>query len=93
MVISGQSLDIEETQALVQALESAVESDGLGGWEEDGEQWTLDIAALTQYSGQGKCRVVRCGVKFREQFRTWAEGKDWRMFVISDLNDFVMMKN
>merc|ERR1712227_1143818 len=50
--ISRQSLGREETHALVQAMESGVEKVMLGG------EVTLDIGALTKYSGQGVCRAV-----------------------------------
>ena len=54
LTISGQTLSIGETWALVQAMESGVERVVLGG------EVSLDITALTQYSGQGKCRRVKC---------------------------------
>ena len=74
--ISRQSLGSEETQALVQAMESRVELVMLYG------DVTLDIRDLMEYSGQGKCREVGCGMgdtadRYREQLRTWATSNNW----------------
>ena len=52
LFISMQSLEREETRALVQAMESVVEM----LWLYD--EATLDIEALSEYSGQGVCRRV-----------------------------------
>ena len=56
LYITSQSLGWEETRALVQAMESGVKevtlSDGV----------TLDMEALSEYSGQGVCSKVDCGV-------------------------------
>ena len=75
MEISRQSLDSEETQALVRAMQSRVEEVVLS------YEVTLDIRSLMEYSGQGKCRVVRCyndtAPRFREKLRTWATSKNW----------------
>ena len=58
-------------------MESGVETGGLN------EEVTLDIWALIEYSGQGKCRDVRCysdtAPRYREQLRTWATSKNWEM--------------
>ena len=51
--IESQSLNTEETQALVRAMETGVEDVSLS------EDVTVDIKALTEYSGQGKCTLVR----------------------------------
>ena len=57
--ISRQSLSSEETLALVQAMESRVERVNLGVWQNDlPSQLCLDIRALNQYSGQGRCHKV-----------------------------------
>ena len=53
LTIISQSLGREETQALVQAMESGVEDLNLG------KEVTVDIEALIQYSGQGVCSSVR----------------------------------
>ena len=73
-----QSLGREETQALVQAMESGVEEVFLI------TRMTLDIEALAEYgySGQGKCRCVGIfGVddtkdRDREELRKWASSKN-----------------
>ena len=73
--ISRQSLDSEETQALVRAMESGVEEVVLNGGV------TLDIRALMEYSGQGKCRVIECQLntadRYRKHLRRWAKGCNW----------------
>ena len=91
--IMRQSLDSEETQALVRAMESRVEEVRLI------EEVTLDIMDLMEYSGQGKCKKVGCywdtkplmvNIKrnycfrntkpehrYREQLWTWATIKNW----------------
>ena len=51
-LIINQTLGSEGTQALVRAMESNVENVSLG------LNMRLDIAALTQYSGKGKCWMV-----------------------------------
>ena len=75
LVIKDQSLGREETQALVQAMESRVEEVVLR------EGVTLDIRDLGEYSGQGKCRFVGCwgdtADRYREQLRTWAKSRNW----------------
>ena len=74
------SLGREETKALVQAMESGVEEVMLGG------RVTLDIEALTEYSGQGVCREVELrGDRYREEMRTWAKTRSW--IVIKDYSD------
>ena len=54
LIIHRQTLGREETQALVRAMESDVERVRLN------VEVTLDIEALTEYSGQGVCRRVCC---------------------------------
>ena len=74
------SLGREETKALVQAMESGVEEVMLGG------RVTLDIEALTEYSGQGVCREVELrNDRYREELRTWAKTRSW--IVIKDYSD------
>ena len=84
LVIFGQSLGSEETRALVRAIESgvAVEIVELSG------ELTLDIKAMIEYSGQGKCREVWCYIDigvFKEDLRTWAQSRNWKWQVISNL--------
>ena len=75
LVIKRQSLGSEETQALVRAMESVVVSVELT------EEVTLDIRALMEYSGQGKCRVIECQLntadRYRKHLRRWAKGCNW----------------
>ena len=76
LVISTQSLGEEETRALVQAMESGVESVELQRGS------TFDMKSLTTYSGQGMCGRVafvwdtedRSSI---EDARTWATLRDW----------------
>ena len=56
MTITHQSLDVEETEALVKGMESV-------GYKLTlilREGVTLDIKTLTTYSGQGQCHGVYC---------------------------------
>ena len=84
LTISSQNLGIEETQALVRAMESGVESVGLSG------EVALDIRSLMDYSGQGKCRGVWCysygsdRFRYREQLKTWAKSKNWEVMCDND---------
>ena len=75
--IYSQSLDSEETQALVWAMESGVEIVRLYG------EVTLEIRDLVEYSGQGKCRRVwfysDAVDRYREQLRIWAMNRNWRV--------------
>ena len=73
--ISCQTLSSEETRALVRAMESRVEEVELGEWGD----LSLDITALTQYSGQGMCRHVYCmgGTALYREVRSWAERINW----------------
>ena len=74
LVINDQILESEETQALVRSMESGVEKVGL----EFGV--TLDIEALTEYSGQGVCREVwlwNTAARYREEMRTWARSRSF----------------
>ena len=77
LCIIRQTLSSEETRALVRAMESRVEKLTLGDVR-------LDIAALTQYSGQGKCRGMICYMndgqpwhdavdQYREELQSWAK--------------------
>ena len=79
---SNQSLGREETQALVQAMESGVGDVALL------RDVTLDIKAFTEYSGQGFWREVTLRnntvAKYREELRTWARTRNWRVVVGKD---------
>ena len=75
--ISRQTLSCEETRALLRAMDSRVELVCLG---EEGEL-SLDMTALTQYSGQGKCGQMECyedtADRYREEVRSWAQRINW----------------
>ena len=75
--IRYQSLGSEETQALVQAMESRVEQVVLD------YKVTLEIRVLMEYSGQGKCMKVWCDSdtadRYREQLRAWAKSRNWKV--------------
>ena len=75
LVIGDQSLDTEETRALVRAMESRVEAVRLC------EVVTLDVEALMAYSGQGECGEVEgedeAGARYREYLRAWAASRNW----------------
>ena len=67
----------EETQALVKAMESHVvilRIRAVPG------RMTLDIKALTEYSGQGKCSLIQWYMSKHkeEEMRTWAQSKNWK---------------
>ena len=77
LVISKQRLSREETWALVRAMESHVDMVVLGLYGDV----RVDMMALTQYNGQGKCQWVRCwhdtARKYREEVRSWARRINW----------------
>ena len=65
--IDSQSLNTEETQALVRAMETGVEEVSLSYYHGN-----VDIETLTMYSGQGKCRLVRCNeTRYHDALRNW----------------------
>ena len=91
LYIYGQSLGSEETQALVQAMESGVEEVRLTNGV------TLDIEALTEYSGQGVCRKVELFLdesytadRYREGMRTWARNRNWRVAINGNILTFTI---
>ena len=84
-------LSVEETRALVQAMESGVEKVKL--WP----QVTLDIEALTGYSGQGVCRHVELQDdtmdRYKEEMVTWARSRKWRIHLDEDyLRDWSIIR-
>ena len=96
--IRRHSLDTEETKTLVKALETNLERFYWWGYGEGSTP--PDITAMTQYSGLGKCKHMSFvnmnfvnGAKYKEQFRTWAEGKDWEMFEEDEDDLFQMIRN
>ena len=78
--INSQSLNSDETQAMVRIMESNVETVHLGIF---GDAVTLDFMALNQYSGQGKCKLLDWAGfagfadAYREEVRSWAQRIDW----------------
>ena len=84
LIIDTQSLDREETQALVRAMETRLERVMLS------EGVTLDIRALFKYSGQGKCREVRCDrdtmARYKEELtETWAKTRNWEVTAVTEI--------
>ena len=79
------TLTTEETQALVLSMESRVKVVELGY---DGEV-SLDITALTQYSGEGRCGWVGyyhdTKERYKEEMRTWVQRTNWLMEGEEDL--------
>ena len=74
--IRRQTLSSVETRALVRAMETRVERVEL-------QEVNLDITALTQYSGQGRCRLVEYYNDFegrsKKELKSWAKRIDWIM--------------
>ena len=73
--IESQRLGREETKAMVRAMETQVE-------EVDLLDATLDIEALAEYSGQGRCTSVVClrdtVDRYSEALKTWTTSRtDW----------------
>ena len=70
-------------------MESRVEGVVLG----DRGQVGLDFRALIQYSGQGKCRWLRCYVdttdRYMEAVRSWAQRNNWQ---VTEYDDFFDIK-
>ena len=75
LYIWSQSLGREETWAMAQAMESRVEEVTLC------EEVTLEVEALADYSGQGRCRDLRLfedtAEKYRQELKTWARSRNW----------------
>ena len=76
LYIKNQRLGTEETRALVRAMESHVDTLRL--------EVKLDIRALTQYTGEGKCQFVLLDVKtrkkYRRKIRRWVKSKSANWF-------------
>lgn len=92
--IYRQTLGREDTEALVQAMESRVERVGLQ------ELVTLEMETLVTYSGLGRCREVHlfcCDddrelwrVNLKEPFKNWALSRNWA--VIRDNNSLLKIR-
>ena len=89
--ISNQTLSSEETRALVRAMQSRVMEVSLGFLG----KVSVDMTALTQYSGQGRCVGVRyegsygegsgeTAARNLEQLRCWAQRINWTLKVGAD---------
>ena len=91
LIIGKLSLGSEETQAIVQDMESHVEEVVLDG------DVTLDIRVLMEYSGQGKCRKLICNydaaTRYREQLKTWATSRNSEVTLATSRNWEVTLDN
>ena len=73
----------------MRAMESSVEFVILGS------DVVLDIRALSEYNGQGKCRQLQAGgkyygkraVRYRKELTSWARSRDWEMTI----NEFTIL--
>ena len=85
--IERQRLGREETQAMVQAMQSGVE------WVWLWEEVSLDIKALSEYSGQGVCRTVEIHYdtrdRYKEDMKTWAGNRNWRVVKDTDREFYI----
>ena len=85
LYIYKRSLETEETEALVRAMEARVKEVELG-------DVTLEMKTLTKYSGHGKCNKVMSDgehyiggeygillAEYREELRSWATSKGWEV--------------
>ena len=74
LLINKQKLGRDETQALLRVMETRVEDVFLTNVD-------IDIKALTEYSGQGRCRYTQIAsdteVKFTRKLARWANKKEW----------------
>ena len=82
--IRSQNLGKEETQALVQAMESSV------AWVElSGE------VNLSEYSGQGVCRYMRLwgdpAARYKEEMKTWARSRNWSEGYCEDVENLLVL--
>ena len=84
----SQNLNKFSTKALVGVLEDRVSHVTL-------TNVTLDIEALVKYSGQGKCRTVRCygdtAARYRGEMITWAKSRNWA--VVHDREGLLSIQN
>ena len=81
LVIASRSLSTADTQQLVAAMVTRVKE----VWLDEG--LTLDMAALAQYDGKGRCGIVRLAAavseEYGDQVKTWAEQLGWQIGVES----------
>ena len=87
LIIKNQSLDTEETGALLQAMETS-----LGRLELFGDV-TLDMETLLRYDGQGKCQRIafidETATRYRKSLTTWAKRTDWEVRVIDEIRPWL----
>ena len=95
LIISRLTLSSEEIQELVRAMETRVERVRV-------RVVSLDITALTQYSGQGRCRLLECFQDFagrnRKELKSWAKRINWIMngymeYICIFANNYMLMLN
>ena len=81
VAVTNQSLEREETRALVQKMEGRPI---LNGGLYLGDEVTLDIEALVEYSGKGVCKEITLNnatlARYSEELRTWAKSRNWGEF-------------
>ena len=79
--IHSTSLSTADTQQLVAAMVTRVKE----VWLDEG--LSLDMAALAQYDGKGRCGIVRLAAavsaEYGDQVKTWAEHLGWQIGVES----------
>ena len=81
----GVSMGRKETQALVRAMESHVVNVRIINVYPGRGDMTLDIKALTKYSGRGKCRHIQYyEYNYRKKLITWARNKKWKIELINN---------
>ena len=55
---------------------------------------TLDISALMEYNGQGKCREVGCykntAAKYKDRLKTWVTSRNWTV-LFEDLDVLILI--
>ena len=77
LYISNTSLSTADTQQLVAAMVTRVKE----VWLDEG--LTLDMAALAQYDGKGRCGTVRLAAavseEYGDQVKTWVENLGWQI--------------
>ena len=57
------------------------------------EDVTLDIEALTEYSGRGECWDLRLSYdrrgRYREEMRTWARTRNWKVAKVASFDVYI----
>ena len=94
LLINKQKLGRDETQALLRAMETRVEDVFLTNVD-------IDIKALTEYSGQGRCRYIQIASDTEVKFTrvlvrwVWANKKEWNYSFIREIEEvrFHLIKN